>query len=227
MSLPIRSINCNHNRCFDAASFLQSQEQAPQWSCPTCNNSCKFDTLAVDGYVQEILAKVPESVDEITIEPDGQWRVGGEKEETKVASATKSFRRNLSSEADDFWEVSDTTNGNGLRFLTPQSTARTPQLDSKAPSRAVSSAPKTNNKRPADDVIDLTADSDEDEPPRRPIKRQSTSSFLGSSLNVPPQQLPLPKPQPSAPHSYSFALPSNGSNSVNGYGGSHGYGSWN
>jgi E3 SUMO-protein ligase PIAS1 len=51
ISLPIRSVTCRHNQCFDATSYLQLQEQGPTWSCPICNNPAPFDSLAVDEQV--------------------------------------------------------------------------------------------------------------------------------------------------------------------------------
>jgi E3 SUMO-protein ligase PIAS1 len=45
---PCRSIGCAHNQCFDAASYLQLQEQAPTWTCPVCNKYSPFENLAVD-----------------------------------------------------------------------------------------------------------------------------------------------------------------------------------
>lgn len=48
ISIPCRSTVCNHNQCFDAASFLQLQEQAPTWICPVCNKTVSFEALVVD-----------------------------------------------------------------------------------------------------------------------------------------------------------------------------------
>ena len=45
---PCRSIGCAHNQCFDAASYLQLQEQAPTWTCPLCNKYSPFEHLAID-----------------------------------------------------------------------------------------------------------------------------------------------------------------------------------
>lgn len=48
MVLPCRSTICSHNQCFDAASFLQLQEQGPTWTCPICNKIISFEALVVD-----------------------------------------------------------------------------------------------------------------------------------------------------------------------------------
>ncbi|KAJ8124898.1 hypothetical protein O1611_g8742 [Lasiodiplodia mahajangana] len=45
---PCRSVLCNHIQCFDASSYLQLQEQGPQWICPVCNKSAPFENLAID-----------------------------------------------------------------------------------------------------------------------------------------------------------------------------------
>lgn len=51
LEVPCRSLSCTHLQCFDATSYLQLQEQGPQWLCPICNKSAPFDQLAVDGCV--------------------------------------------------------------------------------------------------------------------------------------------------------------------------------
>lgn len=48
ISIPCRSRSCRHNQCFDAASYLQLQEQAPTWQCPECNMPAPFESLVVD-----------------------------------------------------------------------------------------------------------------------------------------------------------------------------------
>ena len=45
---PCRGLSCTHIQCFDALSYLQLQEQGPQWLCPICNNPAPFEQLAVD-----------------------------------------------------------------------------------------------------------------------------------------------------------------------------------
>lgn len=45
---PARGLKCKHVQCFDITSYLQLQEQGPQWMCPICNTQCLFDHLAID-----------------------------------------------------------------------------------------------------------------------------------------------------------------------------------
>ncbi|KAL0776730.1 hypothetical protein CaCOL14_006248 [Colletotrichum acutatum] len=48
LDVPCRSVNCSHIQCFDATSYLQLQEQGPQWLCPICNKPAPYTQLAVD-----------------------------------------------------------------------------------------------------------------------------------------------------------------------------------
>jgi len=184
IKLPCRSHVCSHNQCFDASSFLQLQEQGPTWTCPICSKHVGFEDLAVDQYVQEILERTPSSVDQVTIEPDGQWSFSNT---SKNGSASKRKRDEDSEgygdddddyddESDDLIEISDprVQSIKNESPATPFSLARTPPapyLDISAPYSA--SAPRTGQKRRSE-VIDLTL-SDDDEHPR-PEKRQAYST---------------------------------------------------
>lgn len=189
MQIPCRGINCNHNQCFDAMSFLQTQEQAPQWSCPTCNKPCRFEDLVVDEYVQDILSRT--SAEQVTIEPTGEWRQGtGDARDKKVQEfakpSTNFARATPVHEIDDPIEITSDSRPNGHHRAESASTTsyfQTP-ASSRAPSVAASAGPKSL-KRKADDVIDLTFDDDDDDtPPQRPVKRQSTiPSFPSVNTN--------------------------------------------
>ena len=48
LKTPVRGIGCTHIQCFDVLSYLQLQEQGPQWLCPICNRSVTFEQLAMD-----------------------------------------------------------------------------------------------------------------------------------------------------------------------------------
>ncbi|KAL1895728.1 E3 SUMO-protein ligase pli1 [Ceratocystis pirilliformis] len=75
LQLPCRGISCRHNQCFDVNSYLLLQQQAPTWQCPICNNYTPFSELAIDQYVQEILETTAPSLEQVIIEPTGEWRV--------------------------------------------------------------------------------------------------------------------------------------------------------
>ena len=222
IALPCRSTVCSHNQCFDAESFLQLQEQAPQWSCPICNKNFRFEDLAVDMYVQDILKRFPRSIDQVTIEPDGTVKSGDLKE--KVATPTPStssqqtpvpwYRRDY--DDDDIIEIDvgrrDQRQSDYCSLPTPVSGVPKSSSQSRQPSAGVSTPSVGSTKRKQPEVVDLTLSSDDEdgEPPRRPIKRQSTGG-LGSSFN---SSLPSlgPKPQennrPQMPtNGATFAMP--------------------
>lgn len=76
ITIPVRSMYCDHIECFDASSFLMLQQQATTWTCPICNKSLKFDMLAVDEYLYEILQKTSSyDIDEIEISQNGEWKM--------------------------------------------------------------------------------------------------------------------------------------------------------
>ncbi|KAH8752867.1 PINIT domain-containing protein [Hyaloscypha finlandica] len=193
ISLPVRSIACRHNQCFDATSYLQLQEQGPTWLCPICNNPAPFDSLAVDEYVNSILKGTSRSVDQVTIQPDAKWELNNRKEQP----ASNSRSNGVASDSDDDI-VEITKSGNSVRMGAP---AYKPALGGLSQSRESSGTPKnpgsTSSKRPISAVIDLTSSGDEDEEPIRAPKRQlnaSTNTNGFSSLPNPPFSLPARPP---------------------------------
>ncbi|KAF3042118.1 SUMO ligase siz1 [Didymella heteroderae] len=189
ISIPCRSTVCTHNQCFDAESFLQLQEQAPTWICPICSKTVHFNGLAVDQYVEEILAKV-KNADQVTISPTGEWSTKKE--------ATPPPRRNGNAIAaddsdDDLIEIPD------YRVASIKSeVAQTPNYLSTPPmpSREPSTAPRSGTKRTSE-VVDLTL-SDDDEPPR-PAKKVAYPHRAPTNPPEPPRrsyELPPPIPRP-------------------------------
>ncbi|ROV98995.1 hypothetical protein VSDG_03796 [Cytospora chrysosperma] len=155
------------SQCFDACSYLQLQQQGPQWLCPVCSKPAPFDRLAVDEYVKDILDNTSRSVEKVDIEPNGQWKAHGEVEDD-VKPEPQHEAYDL--DDDDLVEVSLVGN-RGTN--TPNTLAPTPNTPTPgaATSREGSSMPRSaNNKRSHAEVIDLTL-SDDDEPPQPPSKR--------------------------------------------------------
>ncbi|KAI0887413.1 PINIT domain-containing protein [Annulohypoxylon maeteangense] len=184
LKTPCRGMSCNHIQCFDANSFMQLQEQGPTWSCPICYKAVPFETLAIDDYVDEVLSTTPDSLQQVTIEPDGQWKTKTEEPEPSR------FRPAVSSKIEDDDDISIISDSHGFPNGTSTSTANgrnnysTPSRSfahSGTPSggaRDTSTAPRSSHKRPAE-VIDLTLSSDEDdEPIARAPKRQNQGTTL-------------------------------------------------
>lgn len=179
IDLPVRGIQCRHNQCFDATSYLQLQEQGPTWLCPICNNSATFDNLAVDDYVKDILLKTSRETDQVTIEPDGKWS-----QHIKSTPLKRGYNSGFgSSDDDDIVEIKDTKVSDVQKPSTPSfysPSIRTPYASSREPSSSAA-PPKTSSKRPSA-VIDLTLSDDDDVPLSRPAKRQFTGYGTPNSL---------------------------------------------
>ncbi|KAK3333888.1 PINIT domain-containing protein [Cercophora scortea] len=174
LSLPCRALSCSHIQCFDATSYLQLQEQGPQWICPVCNKPAPFDQLAVDEYVREILVETSESVEQVTIEPDGKWAAPGMQRAAKSESHEASFLDDEDFVISEYPRSRNQSNGTPARAGTVAGLIGTPTTNSRDSSAMPRSA--TSNKRTLPEVIDLTFSDDDDEPPARPMKRQNYGS---------------------------------------------------
>ncbi|CAK7267842.1 E3 SUMO-protein ligase pli1 [Sporothrix epigloea] len=190
-------------KCFDATSYLQLQEQGPQWLCPICSKPAPFDALAVDEYVKVILEKTSTELDQVTIDPDGTWHTEKTQDRNSSGNASRSTpprdSETVATLLDDEFEVMSTPvprrdNGyrNGMTSngnLASSATLVNSRDTTLTPSQAVSASGgglNSNHKRPRE-VIDLTLssdDDDKDEPPPRRLKRQYTSN--GHSEGIPP-----------------------------------------
>ncbi|QGA21917.1 hypothetical protein EYB26_009631 [Talaromyces marneffei] len=177
IEIPCRSISCTHNQCFDASSFLQLQEQAPTWTCPVCNKSTSFESLQIDQYVEDILHTTSTDVEQVTIEPNGVWHTD-KKEEPEPRGGLASPDSD-----DDFVEITDLFTPKLKRETTssePRATLlATPVTATQNGSKgATPSIPRSSQKRPAPQVVDLTLsdDDDDDDLPVRPPKRQALAS---------------------------------------------------
>ncbi|KAI1105881.1 zf-MIZ-domain-containing protein [Jackrogersella minutella] len=179
LKVPCRGMSCNHVQCFDGKSFMQLQEQGPTWSCPICYKAAPFETLAIDEYVQEVLEKTPESLEQVTIEPDGRWRNKTEEPEPKRSRPT------VDSKTDDDDDLAILSDSHGLgNGITNGSTNGRLTLSTPTRSLIRSGTPATqrsgSSKRPIE-VIDLTFSSDEDD---EPIVRAPKRQYQGPSPNA-------------------------------------------
>ncbi|KAJ6452023.1 PINIT domain-containing protein [Mycena vitilis] len=76
---PCRSSKCSHSQCFDATSWYSMMQQTTTWLCPVCENVLDWRELIIDGYFAEILKTTPDSVDDVLVESDGEWRTSDNK----------------------------------------------------------------------------------------------------------------------------------------------------
>lgn len=213
ITMPVRSTVCQHNQCFDGRFFMELQEQAPTWSCPICAKTVSYQSLCVDKYFEEILNTTSKSIEQVTIEPDGQWSVDQDDEDKGKSNHAKGEARAAWDDDFDDDEIvvldSPKAPTNGVKHEynaaspmgPPGFSFNTPPLSSREVSlaRSNASAQRPANKRAASAVIDLTLDDEEEQPPR-PAKRQTTGNSLGgptSSYNT-----PLSLPEPTRPQAY-------------------------
>jgi len=196
---PCRSIGCNHNQCFDAACYLQLQEQAPTWTCPICNKAAPWENLVLDQYVNDILNSTPTDTEAVTVQPDGLWAIHKENETSNQRKSNPTPSDDDDDDDDDDGDLVELGDKPNIRpkveALTPHS-VRTPPLSS----REESSAPSASrSKRPREDVIDLTLSDDEapaPKAPRLPVPAHSSSVR-------PPDRYHFHLPPPGPP-SYNF-----------------------
>ena len=203
---PCRGIGCNHNKCFDATAYLQLQEQAPTWTCPICQKPAPWDNLALDLYVSDILTSTPRSTEAVTVAPDGKWHVPKDDSSNPPTNGRGNpTPSDDDDDDDDLVEIRDDQDARRPRveMLTPHS-VRTPPLSSREDSRAPStSAPRSANKRPREDVIDLTLSDDEDDGPVPKIQRTIPGNLDSNRPAPTPDRFYYQLPRPDLPP-YNF-----------------------
>ncbi|PWN34377.1 uncharacterized protein FA14DRAFT_161790 [Meira miltonrushii] len=79
LKTPCRSSVCTHIQCFDALSFYSINEQTPSWQCPICSRTIDPKQIFVDGYVLDILQRVPDSEESVQIDSEGRWKTPNNK----------------------------------------------------------------------------------------------------------------------------------------------------
>lgn len=74
IEVPVRSVHCQHIDCMDGETFLELQQQAPTWTCSRCDKRLRFEDLAVDAYFEEVLRQTPQEIEEVEVQPSGEWK---------------------------------------------------------------------------------------------------------------------------------------------------------
>lgn len=138
--------------------------------------------LTLPRYVRDILDRTAQNVEQVDIEPNGQWKAHGSVEEEVEPEPQHEA---LAIDDDDLVisEISYVGNRgtNTPNTLAPTTSTPTPVT---AASREGSSMPRSGGNKRAYEVIDLTL-SEDDEPPEPPRKKvqygagSAYSSYLG------------------------------------------------
>jgi hypothetical protein len=134
--------------------------------------TCKRLIVSDFSYINDILQNTPSSVDQVTIEPNGEFHT------TNGNTSPKRTRDQANSgEDDELVEIRQ-----GPRFSAVKGEVDSVSHTPAEPSREHSVvAPYGGSKRSISQVIDLTFSSDEDEPPRAPKRRPTQSSSMSLS----------------------------------------------
>ncbi|KAI9836683.1 MAG: hypothetical protein M1819_001319 [Sarea resinae] len=161
-------------------------------------------------YVQDILNNTSRSVEQVMIEPNGTWS-----ENAKPESSPIQHRTNFVNDGDDdeLVEIHDYRVTSLKNEVTPTpALSRTPPSSSRSPSTASGAVRPSNNKRPIQQVIDLTFSDDEEEEPVRAPKRVATyntppSVSDGRSGYRPTNGVNLPLPKQASFRTPDFGQP--------------------
>ncbi|KAJ7689980.1 PINIT domain-containing protein [Mycena rosella] len=100
IGMPCRSSRCTHSQCFDANSWYAVMQQTTTWLCPVCENTLDWRELIIDGFFAEILKTTPDSVDDVLVESDGQWRTADGRYSSSGAAAGAGMYEVISDEDD-------------------------------------------------------------------------------------------------------------------------------
>ncbi|KAM6498061.1 PINIT domain containing protein [Amanita muscaria] len=214
---PTRSSKCVHAQCFDAMSWFSVMEQTTTWLCPVCEKVLDCKELIVDGYFDAILKKTPSSVDDVIVEPDGEWHTTDNKYASRAwktshppttnrpASPHKrvkmeeSYDQLLSkSSSEDEKPTSDNVDVVVLDSDSDEEEDEGHVKRELSPSqssqmnRSYVSIPRTETElslSQQSDVIDLTADSDEERPTPTPRTGKRTADEAGLSPSSPTEPI--------------------------------------
>ncbi|XP_063608038.1 E3 SUMO-protein ligase PIAS2-like isoform X2 [Penaeus indicus] len=111
LKLPCRAWTCKHLQCFDAATYIQMNEQKPKWCCPVCRESAHYKNLHIDGYFLNVLEENTTD-DTIVLLADGSWKpmnladkefeqVEKDQEQIQLGENTPVTEKTINIESDD------------------------------------------------------------------------------------------------------------------------------
>ncbi|KAI9276414.1 PINIT domain-containing protein [Sporodiniella umbellata] len=151
ITVPIRSIHCNHLQCFDANTFLSMNEQTPTWSCPVCYKKItNCDDLVQDGYFQEMLDNTPRHIENVKVEPDGHITVVDERTPSESSDGSDSEEQSSEVKEDVVELLDDDEEESGNNDTNRTIPHNRPFVEEPLP------------KKQKTDVIDLTLSDDDD-----------------------------------------------------------------
>ena len=186
-SMQNHSFNCRNRRRLGHARFATRQLLTNISKLTSPYPSRRNPSLIADiyhRYVDNILRSTPKSIDQVTIEPTGNWF------QTLGSAPSPAPTSNERANSDGEEEIVEIRDISRLTSVKNESTGdsglmRTPPVSSRE--QSILSAPPTStsgNKRSAGQVVDLTVSSDEDDEPPRVSKLQRSSTNSSRILGI-------------------------------------------
>ncbi|WFD01985.1 hypothetical protein MOBT1_000668 [Malassezia obtusa] len=141
-------------------AFYSLNEQSPQWLCPVCNQTVQSEQLRLDGYVEDILQRVPSDIDTVLVESDGSWHTADGKytDASPILHEPPRTAPPKPEESADSVDLGDFVMDEDDLLTDGAPTVHDPVLGSDLPTSPPAPAPAEH----ATDVIDLTFDSDDE-----------------------------------------------------------------
>ncbi|CAE7118782.1 unnamed protein product [Rhizoctonia solani] len=108
ISTPVRFSGCTHAQCFDQDSWTSLIESSSRRACPVCDQRIiASETLEIDRFMESVLEQVPDIVDHILVERDGEWHTkdgiygssGSPAKRTEFSPGGQAIRRKASTSA--------------------------------------------------------------------------------------------------------------------------------
>ncbi|MCO5599883.1 hypothetical protein L7F22_053990 [Adiantum nelumboides] len=190
LKTPCRSSVCTHIQCFDAFSFYSINEQTPSWQCPICSRTIDPMQIFVDGYVLNILQKVPESEETVQIDSEGRWKTPNNKFRSDNVAANEAATESASNTPSKSLAAPKENGTNSPLPPLPRVKGEgegDPHLDlgPGAPSGLQSNEPSTTdaqqrNKKRAIDVVDL----DDSPSPSGNVPQKETSEATNEGTSA-------------------------------------------
>lgn len=183
MRYPTKSIFCQHIQCFDGLSYLQLQEQVPNWICPVCSNKIEISHLAISDYYCDILENTNDEVENVRINDDGTWEAINETSNSNNNNSNNNNNNNYRSSESSYNEnkLTEVKRSPLSRVLSEETRERTP-----------SSQPE------AIEIISIDSDTDDDVDMNEPTDPYSPHGIGAQMLTLLDSNRTQP---PNLPHS--------------------------
>lgn len=203
VATPCRSLKCVHSQCFDVTSWYSMMEQTTTWLCPVCERQLDYRELIIDGYFDEILKTVPDSIEDVIVEADGEWHTADNrygspawKAKNSVIIPVQMLKKEESPPPVKLEPEVGMSKLNGqqktdvsyiLLSDDDEDEVQKELSTSYSADHSMNSTPQRPGQDKAPNVIDLTLDSDDDEPaPAQSGKRKMTEAALGPTSPTEP-----------------------------------------